>query len=111
MNSRRQARMEHFFAEETSRFLIGERVRGVFVTVTRAELLKEAGGLIVFVTVLPENKEKGVFEKLKKSAGRLRAYLSNALQGRAVPEIKFEIDIGEKNRAKIDDLIAESRSS
>lgn len=110
MRERRQAKLESFFVAETSKFLLGKREHGTLTTITQAEISESGDRLKIFISVLPETKESEVMKNLQGSAKELRIHLASKLQGNFVPEINFQIDQGEKNRARLEKLLQGNHS-
>jgi len=59
----------------------------------------------IFITVLPENKEHDALDFAKRKRADLRDFLKKNMQTKIIPFIDIEIDRGEKNRQKIDELL------
>lgn len=74
------------------------------ITITDVALADRGGRATIYFTVLPEEKVKGVLDFLKRKRAEFREYfMSNARIGR-IPFFDFALDVGEKNRQKIDDI-------
>jgi ribosome-binding factor A len=56
---------------------------------------------------LPENKEHDVIDFAKRKRAELREFLKKNMATKIIPFIDIEIDRGEKNRQKIDELLRE----
>jgi len=76
------------------------------VTVTRAEISPSKKRVIIFFTVLPEEKEEMVMDLLGRRKRDFMEFIDNNARIGRMPEIQFSVDIGEKNRQKIDSLLA-----
>ena len=55
--------------------------------------------------MLPDEKEKLALAFVKRKRGELRAFLKKNIQIKIIPFIDIQIDQGEKNRQKIDELL------
>ena len=90
------------------------------LTVTRAELTKDGKRATIFFTVFParpnkighsgrpENFEKTALEFAKRKRSEFKEFVKeNSKLGR-IPQMDFEIDLGEKNRQRIDNLLNQS---
>lgn len=84
-----------------------EREAGLtsLITVTRVILSSDNKKAKIFITVLPENKEEAAYNFIKRHLGEIRKYISDNLKINPVPYLNVEIDQGEKNRQKIDELL------
>ena len=54
--------------------------------------------------MLPVDKEKAAYDFLKRMRSEFRTYLMGKARMRRIPFFDFEIDGGEKNRQKIDEI-------
>ncbi len=77
------------------------------ITITRCTVSPDLKKGTIFFTVLPLKKEPEALEFVKRQRGELREFLKKNMNTKAVPFIDFEIDLGEKNRQKIDELLRE----
>lgn len=59
----------------------------------------------VRIAVFPEKDEQGVLIRLKKKQSELNRFLATHTRMKYLPSIVFEIDRGEKNRRRIDELL------
>ena len=58
-------------------------------------------------TVFPETMEKTALEFAKRKRGELKQFVIDNSRIGFVPQLDFAIDLGEKNRQKIDQLLNE----
>lgn len=111
--------MKEILRDFSARFLNENSNNSSLLTVTKVELTSDGKNATIFFTVFPvkpkvpqliEDKtgvqfEKTALEFVKRKRSDLRDYLKeNSKLGR-IPHIDFEIDLGEKNRQKIDELL------
>ncbi len=75
------------------------------ITITRCTVSPDLKKGTIFFTVLPLKKEAEALEFVKRQRGELREFLKKNMNTKVVPFIDFEIDLGEKNRQKIDELL------
>ena len=61
--------------------------------------------ITVFFSVLPEKYEEAVLNFAKRKRADFREYLKEHTVLRYLPTIDFALDLGEKNRQRIDGLI------
>lgn len=104
----RYERAGNLIKELTAEFLIRENNGTSLITVTRADVSPDFRNATVFITVLPEEKEGGALAFAKRKRSELRDLLKDRMDTKVIPFIDIEIDKGEKNRQKIDDLLRES---
>lgn len=103
-------RLESTFQEELSMILMteikDEDIR--FVTITGCDITSDLSFAKVYVTVLEEEKKKEILEKLNNAAAFIRGKLSERVEIRHTPELKFFYDesiaYGEKIEKIIDEI-------
>jgi ribosome-binding factor A len=84
-------RINNLIRNELSKIILKELEfpKDVLVTLTRVETLKDLSECRVFISVLPEEMEKEVFEKLKEQSYFLQKKLNSLLKMRKIPKIFF----------------------
>lgn len=87
-------RLNDQFQEEISEILRTEVKNQEihFVTITGCEITSDLSYCKVFYTVLEEEKRKSVQEALDKTASFIRGQLSQRIEIRHTPELKFVYD-------------------
>src|SRR3972149_5788890 len=105
----RQEKLKNYLMELTAKFLEKESGQDALVTVTNCNVSPKFNRADIFITVLPKDKEGEVMQMLEKKLGQLRKYISENLKTKSVPVLKIEIDLGEKNRQRIEELLSSAR--
>ncbi len=100
MNERQQEALRVAAAE----FLAREANRDALITVTRAEMSEDGKRAVVYITVLPEEREIQALAFANRNRGELSLFLSKRTKGMRVPHFEFLIDLGDKNRRRLDEL-------
>ena len=104
MTTRRDTQISETIAHLAADFFARESNSQSLITVTRADLSPDGKRGIIFITVLPEKFEEPAIAFAQRQRGEFRSYVkSNSRIGR-IPSIEFKIDLGEKNRQRIDEL-------
>ena len=87
-----------------------ERMAGntSLITVTRVLLSEDRKKAKIMISVLPKEKEAAAYGFIRRNLGEIRKYVYKNLQIKPVPYLIVEIDEGEKNRQKIDELLKNS---
>ncbi|OHA17526.1 MAG: hypothetical protein A3H57_02305 [Candidatus Taylorbacteria bacterium RIFCSPLOWO2_02_FULL_43_11] len=85
-----------------SEFFKRESDRTSMITVTRTEIKDRSKKALIYITVFPEDKEETALSFTKRKRTELHNYLINETGLVMVPFVDIEIDIGEKNRQKIE---------
>ncbi len=88
-----------------ARFLLVNGNNSSLLTVTRVELTRDGKRATIFFTVFPDNFEKTAIEFAKRKRSEFREFIKDNSKLGRIPQIDFEIDLGEKNRQKIDNLL------
>lgn len=75
------------------------------LTVTNVELTPDGKRATIFFTVFPAEYEKTALEFAKRKRSEFKEFLKDNSKLGRIPLLDFEIDTGEKNRQKIDNLL------
>ncbi|MDD3662702.1 MAG: ribosome-binding factor A [Candidatus Pacebacteria bacterium] len=75
------------------------------ITVTRVILSPDNKKAKIMISVLPREKEKAAYGFIRRNLGEIRKNISKNLKINPIPYLEVEIDEGEKNRQKIDELL------
>ena len=115
-NNIRIKRLNHAFMEEISMILM-EEVRDEdlkFVTITGCDITNDLSYAKVYFTVLDKDKKEKVLEDINNAASFSRGKLSERIEIRHTPELKFiyddSIEYGEKIEKIIDKLHKEKQN-
>lgn len=104
MSSSRDQKLKDVIREAAALFLQRESNYTSILTVTDVSLSERSNNATIFFTVLPEDKEKGALDFVKRKRTEFREYFKSRARMRALPFFDFEIDKGEKNRQRIDEI-------
>ncbi len=78
---------------------------GKIVSVTRIETAESLKMTEIFISIYPEGGEKKIMKMLDERTGEARKYVSDKVSWRFVPEIRFKLDMGDKARQRIEDIL------
>lgn len=106
MNQRNE-KVANQIKELAAQFLGRENNKTSLITVTSATTSPDLKRATIFITVLPNSKEKSVLDFVKRKLKDLRKYLKKNMPIKIIPFLDVSIDLGEKNRQKIDELLRE----
>ena len=87
-----------------AQFLEKESNGTSLITVTDTNVSKDLKKATIFITVLPDSSEDSALNFAKRKRSDIRGFIRKKLQMRILPFLDFEIDKGEKNRQRIDEL-------
>jgi ribosome-binding factor A len=104
MTDTRDERYREIIRQKASEFLEKESSGDALITVTNVRLIEKSKRVIIFFTVYPNSKENGVLDFAKRKRSEFRDFLKRESKLFKLPFVDFEIDLGEKNRQKIDAL-------
>jgi ribosome-binding factor A len=108
MGSRRQTQVSELIAHLAGEFLERESNHQSLITVTRADVSPDLKNVTVYFSVLPEKFEKPALLFTKRIRTDFREFLKKKSQMKFLPTVDFELDVGEKHRQKIDELLRRS---
>lgn len=88
-------------------YIAREANRNTLITPTRAQLSPSRTKAIVYVSVFPDAMEDSALAFLRRHQRDFFEYLNKEARFSMVPGIRFELDFGEKNRLRLDELSRE----
>lgn len=103
--SHRNEKLPELLKNLAGEWIALESNRTSLITMTGAKLSPNGRRLSLLYTVLPEDKEAAVADFLQRRKRDFFAYVDKKARVGRMPETNFELDIGEKNRQRIDFLI------
>lgn len=109
MPSLRQEKVNNLIKELAAQFIEREGNNTSLITVTDCSISKDLKKATIFITVFPENREKFALDFLKRKRGDLRGHIKKHIHAKTIPFLEVEIDKGEKNRQRIDELLNEGK--
>lgn len=101
----RREQMNNILKELAATFLARENNNTSLITVTSANVSPDFKRATIFITVMPESKEEAALFFAKRQRGNMRDFLKKNMNIKVIPFVEIEIDKGEKNRQKIDELL------
>jgi ribosome-binding factor A len=106
--STRDDRIKEIIRDLGARFLLLNGNGSSLITVTNVELTNRAKNATIFFTVFPTEFEKTALEFAKRKRSEFKEFVMEHSKLGRVPQLDFDIDTGEKNRQKIDDLLSQN---
>ncbi len=101
----RNEKVSNQIKELSALFLGRENDKTSLITITHADTSPDLKKATIFITVLPNSKENSALFFVKRKLKDLREFLKENMQIKTIPFLDVEIDLGEKNRQKIDELL------
>ena len=96
--------MESALRDVAAEFMVREANRNTLITITRALLSEDNKRATIYMTVLPDSADESALSFANRNRTELRAFFKTRIRGVLPPDITFEIDYGEKNRQRLDEL-------
>ncbi len=103
----RKEKLANLIKELGAEFLEKESSGASLITVTDCLLSDDLRKAKILFTVFPEEKEAAALSFAKRKRGKFREHLGKKLKTKIIPFIEVQIDLGEKHRQKIDELLRE----
>jgi ribosome-binding factor A len=104
MSQQTESRTKEILRALASEFLMRESNRTSLITITSVELEARSSRAKIFFTVLPENQEQAALDFFTRRLRDLREYVQEHARMMRVPFFEVAIDVGEKNRQRIDEI-------
>ncbi|MCX6703500.1 MAG: ribosome-binding factor A [Candidatus Zambryskibacteria bacterium] len=104
MTSVRTERLRDELKALGARFLEQGGNGASLLTVTDVRLSGDKKLATIFFTAFPESYEKTALEFAKRKRSEFKQFIRDKSRIPRIPHIDFEIDLGEKNRQRIDEL-------
>jgi len=103
----RNEKVANYIKELAADFLGRENDRTSLITVTSTTCSPDLKRATIFITVFPTLKEKNALQFAKRKREELREFIKKNMTTKNIPFIDVAIDLGEKHRQKIDELLRE----
>ncbi len=103
--TQRNEKVANQIKELAAQFLGRENNRTSLLTVTSCSISPDLKRATIFITVLPESKENDALNFVKRKLRELREFLKKSMSIKVIPYLDVALDLGEKNRQKIDELL------
>lgn len=104
MDNTRHEKIQEALREVAAEFLAREANRNTLLTVTRVVLSDDIRRATIYITVLPDTAEEQALAFANRNIAELKDFFRGKVRGALPPHITFEIDFGEKNRQRLDEL-------
>lgn len=105
-NSIRSERIKDRIQSLAAKYIATEASRQSLITVTGCLLSDDSKEATILISVLPEDQERPALAFIKHHLQELRGYIKKNSGLGVLPYLHVDLDYGEKNRQKIDDIIS-----
>lgn len=97
-------KMQEALREAAAEFLSREASPQSLITVTRAMLSEDTRRVQIFITVYPDSQETPALAFANRNRADFSDFFLKKVRGVRAPHVEFVIDMGEKNRRRLDEL-------
>ncbi len=103
--SLRQEKVSELIKRYAAVFFESETDGSSLITITDCQASESLKHVRILISVFPTKKEEATLEFLKSKTMDFRNYLKTKLKMKFIPQVDVEIDKGEKNRQRIEELL------
>lgn len=107
--SERTAKIRELLLQYSGQYIAQQAHRDALITPTQAVVSRDLRQATIFVSVFPEEFETSALGFLKRHRSKFRAFLRKNTRLPVLPFISFELDGGEKNRQRIDEIVRSTK--
>ncbi len=100
----RHDRARSLLKERVAEFIRLEANTNPLITVTNVVVSPNYQHVTVLFTTIPDSGEADALIFLKRKGTELRQYLKKNARLKFIPDIRFEVDYGERHRQHIDEI-------
>jgi ribosome-binding factor A len=104
----KDTKKEGMLTELAAQYIAREAGRSTLITPTRAHIASDRKHATIFVSVYPETEGAHAITFLMRHKDLFRDFLKSRARFPILPYITFEIDYGELNRQRMDELSAQA---
>lgn len=97
-------RSREIIRHAAAEFFQNESSGSALITVTRVDISDDAKRANIMLSVIPESFEEQVLSFAKRKRSDLRNHLRKHTKLPRLPHVEVAIDVGEKNRQRIEEL-------
>ena len=103
MNNKDQ-KLKEIIRELAAEFFSRESNRQSLITITNVEIQSRGGKALIMATILPVEEEDRAIQFMNRKLSDFREYVTAHSKIARVPYFEAKIDLGEKNRQRIDEI-------
>jgi ribosome-binding factor A len=100
----RQEKIQEALRIAAAEFLAREANRQSLVTVTRTVVSEDGKHGTIYITVFPDSAEGAAVKFANRHRTEFAEFFKKKVRGAFPPHVEFVIDMGEKNRQRLDEL-------
>ena len=103
----RNGRVQEIIRQLAAQYLSIESNRTSLITVTGIDVSSDGKSATILISVLPVDASDSALNFVKRKRTDFRTYVKKNSKLRRLPYFDFALDMGEKNRQRIDELLNE----
>jgi len=100
----RRDRAVSIIREAVASYIKNEANPQPLITITNISISPNLHKATIYFTTLPTSGEEDALTFLKRKASEIKSYLKLHVSLRTIPHLNFEIDRGERNRQRIEEI-------
>lgn len=104
MSANRHEKIQEALRIAAAEFLVREATHQSLITVTRTLVSDDSKRGTIFITVFPDTLENAAVAFANRHRGEFAEFFKKKVRGAFPPHVEFVIDMGEKNRQRLDEL-------
>lgn len=101
----RQEKMSELIKRYAAVFFESETDGTSLITVTDCQATPSLKNVRILISVFPTKKEESTLLFIQGKTSEFRNFLKTKLKMKFIPQVNIEIDKGEKNRQRIEELL------
>ena len=104
MKNNRKLKIQEVVREVVAEYINRENNKTSLITVTRIDISPNLSSADIYVSVFPETAEESALNFLKRKRPEVKNEIKKKMNMRRIPFVDFKIDLGEKNRQKLEEI-------
>lgn len=102
--NQKDEKMKEILRELAAQYFSRESNRQSMITITDIEMHSRGSRAVILMTVLPESGEEAALSFAHRQLTEFREFVQNNSRIARIPFFDVRIDVGEKNRQRMDEL-------
>jgi ribosome-binding factor A len=107
-NGDRHEQVANLIKEYAAKYIAAEANTDPLITVTGTKISSDYRNATIFITTLPEGREQDAIIFLKRHGREMRRFVMKQTNLKIIPHLSFDLDVGERHRQHIDEIVRET---
>jgi ribosome-binding factor A len=104
----RHGQVANLIKEFAAKYIAAEANTDPMITVTGTRISPDYRNATIFITTVPEGRESDALIFLKRHGREMRRFIMKQTNLKIIPHLSFDLDVGERHRQHIDELVREN---